>query len=135
MEKTELLGILLSWASHLTSYAYPGTPPQYSIEDHSFFVEHVCGGEEKCNVSAWYNNDGVIYLDRRLGDWEDPVVRSVIVHELVHYLQDLSGKYANDDCEDRLRREREAYSVQRTYLNRIAGRFAATWPQYGTCEE
>lgn len=135
MGKTELLAVLLSWASHLTSYTYPGTPPQYSIEDHSFFVENVCGGEEKCNVSAWYNNDGVIYLDKRLGDWEDPVVRSVIVHELVHYLQDLSGRYANDDCEDRLRREREVYSVQRTYLNRIAGRFAATWPVYGSCEE
>jgi len=134
VDRAELLAVLLSWASHLTSYSYPESPPDYRIEDHAFFVEHACGGREKCPVSAWYNNDGIIYLDSRLGDWQDPVVRSVIVHELVHYLQDLSGRYASDDCEDRLKREREAYSVQRTYLNRIAGRFAATWPVYDTCE-
>lgn len=133
MDKTELLVILLSWASHLSSYSYPETPPEYQFKPHAFFVEHACLGDEKCNTGAWYNDKGVIYIDDRLQDWNDPMVRSVIVHELVHYLQDLSGKFSKKDCEEQLKREREAYAIQRIYLNRIAGRFAATYPVYAPC--
>ncbi|MEJ2760376.1 MAG: hypothetical protein P8126_02245 [Gammaproteobacteria bacterium] len=133
MARIDLLLVLLSWASHLSHYPYPDKAPAYRLEPHSFFVEHACGGNKKCSIAAWYNNDGTIYLDKRLKDWEDPMVRSVIVHELVHYLQDLSGKFKNDNCEDQLMREREAYAVQRIYLNRIAGRFAAVYPVYSAC--
>lgn len=129
-----MLTILLSWASHLTSYTYPGVPPDYEFKNHDFFAEQVCQGGKRCNVVAWYNDEGVIYIDKRLDDWEDPLTRSVIVHELVHYLQDLSGKFESGDCEDQLKREREAYSVQRTYINRIAGRFAATYPVFTPCK-
>jgi hypothetical protein len=131
--KAELLLVLLSWASHLSTYPYPESAPAYSVRPHSFFVERACGGNSNCNIAAWYNNDGTIYLDERLQNWDDPVVRSVIVHELVHYLQDLSGKFKNDDCRDQLQREREAYAIQRIYLNRVAGRFAAVYPVYGSC--
>ena len=34
---------------------------------------------------------------------------------MVHYLQDLSGKYDNNSCEVHTRREREAYAIQREY--------------------
>lgn len=51
----------------------------------------------------------------------------------MHYLQDLGGDYRPGECGDSVRREREAYSIQRTYLNRIAGRFAATYPVYAPC--
>jgi len=135
MGKAKLLLVLLSWASHLSHYPYPGHGPAYSFRPHSFFVEHACDGNRDCPVAAWYNNDGTIYLDEHLQNWDDPVTRSVIVHELVHYLQDLSGKFRNNDCEDQLKREREAYAVQRMYLSRVAGRFAALWPRYGTCKE
>ena len=133
MGKAELLLVLLSWASHLSHYPYPDSGPEYSIRPHAFFVQHACGGNNNCNIAAWYNNDGIIYLDDRLQDWDDPVIRSVIVHELVHYLQDLSGKFKNNDCRDQLMREREAYAIQRIYLNRVAGRFAAVYPVYGSC--
>jgi hypothetical protein len=135
MDKSELLVILLSWAAHLSSYSYPEDPPDYRFEPHSFFVEHACGGNTNCNTGAWYNNDGVIYLDDRLQDWADPMVRSVIVHELIHYLQDISGKFNKGDCEEQLVREREAYAIQRIYINRIAGVFAATFPVYAPCPE
>ena len=135
MDKTELLVILLSWASHLSTYSYPETPPEYQFKPHVFFVEHACHGSDKCNAGAWYNDQGVIYIDDRLQDWDDPMVRSVIVHELVHYLQDLSGKFNKKNCEEQLRREREAYAIQRIYLNRITGTFAATYPVYAPCPE
>ena len=135
MENTELLVILLSWASHLSSYSYPEVPPEYQFKPHAFFIEHACQGNNKCNAGAWYNDNGVIYIDERLQDWEDPIIRSVIVHELVHYLQDLSGKFTEKSCEEQLKREREAYAIQRIYINRIAGRFAATYPVFAPCPE
>ena len=135
MEKTELLVILLSWASHLSSYSYPEYPPEYQFKPHTFFIEHACRDNNKCNAGAWYNDNGVVYIDERLQDWEDPMIRSVIVHELVHYLQDLSGKFTENNCAEQLKREREAYAIQRIYINRIAGRFAATYPVYAPCPE
>ena len=128
METARLIGVLLSWTAQLSGYAYPSTAPQLERVQREYLVEHACGGDAHCRVVAWYDDKNTIYLDDRVEDLEDPIVRSVIVHELVHYLQDLSGKFDALKCEDQLTREREAYSVQRTYLNRIAGRFAATYP-------
>ncbi|MBI2970528.1 MAG: hypothetical protein HYY36_07265 [Gammaproteobacteria bacterium] len=133
MDKAQLIAVLLSWASHLSGYPYPDTVPAVEQRSAEFFVEKACGGHKNCRVAAWYDDDGTIYLDDRIPDLEEPIVRSVIVHELVHYLQDLSGKYVDDGCEQRLAREREAYSIQRIYLNRIAGRFAATYPVFTPC--
>jgi hypothetical protein len=132
VDRAELIAVLLSWAASLSGYPYPDTAPPVEYRGREFFVEHACEGEENCRVAAWYN-DGTIYLDRSLDDPEDPVARSVVVHELVHYLQDRSGKFPVKDCESDLRREQEAYSIQRTYLNRIAGRFASLWPVWGPC--
>ena len=128
MDTSQLIGVLLSWTAQLSGYAYPSTVPQLERVQHEYLAEHACGGDANCRVVAWYDDEGTIYLDDRVEDLEDPIVRSVLVHELVHYLQDLSGKFDSLKCEDQLVREREAYSVQRTYLNRIAGRFAATYP-------
>lgn len=133
MNNSGLLAVLLSWAAHLSGYAYPDTVPALEHRGHEFFVQHACGGMEKCPVVAWYNDKGVIYLDDRVTDMQDPIVRSLIVHEMVHYLQDLSGRYTAGGCTEQVERERQAYSVQRTYLNRVAGRFAAVYPTYADC--
>lgn len=49
------------------------------------------------------------------------MTRSMLVHEMVHYLQDLSGRYDNSSCEDHAKREREAYAIQREYGIRACG--------------
>ena len=133
MDKTQLLTILLSWASHLSSYTYPEIPPEFEFKPHEYFIEHACRGNARCSVGAWYNDAGVIFIDDRLQDWTDPVIRSVIVHELVHYLQDISGRFQKHDCKEQVAREREAYAIQRKYINQIAGRFSATYPVYAPC--
>jgi hypothetical protein len=132
VERADLIAVLLSWAASLSGYPYPETVPAVEYRDRGFFVEQACAGRADCAVAAWYQ-DGTVYLDETLSDLEDPIVRSVVVHELVHYLQALNGAFQGDDCESDLRREQQAYSVQRIYLNRIAGRFAATWPVYAPC--
>ena len=133
METAELIAVLLSWASSLSGYPYPDSRPQVEYREHDFFEQHACAEVKNCRAVAWYDNHGTIFLDTRLADLEDPMIRSVVVHELVHYLQDLSGELKNSSCQDQVRREQLAYSVQRTYLNRIAGRFTATYPVYAPC--
>ena len=49
------------------------------------------------------------------------MTRSMLVHEMVHYLQDLSGRYDNSSCDDHARREREAYAIQREYGIKASG--------------
>ena len=129
-----MITVLLSWTLHLTSYTNPGTLPNLEYRPHTFFVENVCLGQAKCNVAGWYDDDGTIYLDERVKGQEDAMTRSLIVHELVHYLQDLSGKFDPDSCDDHNKREREAYSVQRQYLNKIAGRFSAIYLNIPPCK-
>ena len=131
--EAKLLAVLLSWTVNLSGYPHPGVPPDIVFKPHSFFVDAACGGMEKCDAVAWYNNQRVIYLDERLHGHTDAYTRSVVVHELAHYLQDLSGEYKEMDCNLHAKREREAYSIQRQYLNKIAGRFTAIYMNYPPC--
>jgi hypothetical protein len=132
-DTTDLLAVLLSWASSLSGYPYPDTRPAIEYRDHAFFEQHACAEAKNCRAAAWYDNAGTIYLDDHLADLGDPIVRGVIVHELVHYLQDLSGEFKAATCQDNVRREQHAYAVQRTYLRRIAGQFVALYPVYAPC--
>ena len=133
--EAHLLAVLLSWTVKLSSYSHPGIPPEIEFKPHTFFVEEACAGYEKCDVLAWYNDKGVIYIDKRLDGKTDAYTRSVIVHELAHYLQDLSGEYKQMDCDLHAKREREAYSIQRQYLNKIAGRFTAIYMNFPPCQQ
>jgi len=133
--EAKLLVVLLSWTVHLSSYTHPGEVPEILFKPHAFFVDTACHGSEKCDVVAWYNNEGTIFLDDRLEGNTDAYTRSVVVHELVHYLQDISGKYTDMDCDLYAKREREAYSVQKQYLNKIAGRFVVMFMNYPPCFE
>jgi hypothetical protein len=110
----ELLGILLSWAAHLSGYPVPTDVPELSYEPHAFFVEHVCGGRE-CKVEGWYNDRNIVYIDEKYEQSDDSFGVSLIVHEFTHHLQYLSKKFGGT-CSDFLARENEAYLVQNRYL-------------------
>ena len=51
-----------------------------------------------------------IYLDRAL-NFADPYDASILLHELVHYLQWAAGGEVSD-CDEWARRERQAYAIQ-----------------------
>lgn len=133
VNNASLLAVLLSWAAQLSGYPYPHTVPSLQYRSHEFFVKQACGGSEPCRVAAWYDDKKIIYLDDRITNLRDPMVRSLLVHEMVHYLQDLSGKYKSADCHTRVLREQQAYAAQRLYLNQVAGVFASLWPVYPSC--
>jgi hypothetical protein len=111
METAQLLKILPSWAATLSSYPAPEHLPTVEYKTESYFHEHACGGRP-CSILAWYDNNGSMYLNDRLQQKTDVMTRSMLVHEMVHYLQDLSGRYDNSSCEDHAKREREAYAIQ-----------------------
>jgi hypothetical protein len=78
-------------------------------------VANVCGGRE-CNAVGWYNDERIVYIDDRLRDKDTMFARSLMVHEFVHYLQHLSGQFDSTSCEDSVKRERQAYAIQREYV-------------------
>ena len=133
MELTKLLSVLLSWSVQLTSYPHPHTLPEIEYTNNDFFVDNACYGKSNCRVAAWYNNEGIIYINKILENQTDPMTRGILVHELVHYLQDLSGKFDNNDCRDQQAREREAYAIQRAYLHTVAGAFIAIYMEFPPC--
>lgn len=116
------LAILLGWAVHLSKYPQPEELPHIEYRTQEFFIEHACGGRD-CKAVGWYDDKGVVYLDQRVQTQDNVFTRSLIVHELVHYLQDLSGEFS-DSCEDQIRREREAYAIQRIYVAEAHGSVA-----------
>ena len=85
----------------------PTEPPEIQFKSHAWFVEHACPTMKDCHVLAWYNDEGIVYLDESL-DINDGVEGSFLVHEFVHYMQSADM----EPCA----REREAYAVQNQYV-------------------
>jgi hypothetical protein len=114
----ELYAILLSWAITLSGYSAPANQPEIAMAPHSYLVDAACAGRE-CKVLGWFPPGETIYLDNRLDPMESVYASSILVHELVHFLQQQSGRLeAKYSCETALAMEREAYGVQREFLLR-----------------
>ena len=118
-----LVVVLLSWASHYSGYPMPDSAPEIQFKPHSWFVEMACPTMKDCYVLAWYNDKGIVYLDESL-NVSSGYTSSVMVHELVHYMQP-------PDMEP-CTREREAYDVQNQFIEEnLATLYRATY----TCSE
>jgi len=132
MYSKEILAGLLSWAVQLTSYSSPMEPPLVSYVPTTKLTEQACAGRH-CGVLAWYDDHGHILIDDRYRHQDTPFLRSLLVHEMVHYLQDLSGHFHGDSCQDYRAREREAYAIQREFMARAMGRVAFIRMQFWAC--
>ena len=110
---------LLAWASNLSGYPVPETLPSIAYRPRVFFSNRVCGGSP-CKAVGWYNDQNIIYLDEKYRyEDQDDFANSLLLHELVHFLQHYSGRFDSLSCEDSLAREREAYAVQNDYLMNV----------------
>ncbi len=105
--------VLLNWAAYLSRYETVDALPTIVFVEHDQLVQQACFGRE-CQVLGWYNDSDIIYIDNRFVDSDTLFSRSLIVHELVHYLQHKSGEYSRS-CLDVSAREAEAYWVQQEY--------------------
>lgn len=105
---------LMNWAVHLSGYPQPETLPTLRVVDHSYMVENACYGQE-CKVLGWYNDQGIVYIDAETLRQDSLFTRSLVIHELIHHLQYLSGKF-NSSCDDVAAREAEAYRFQQQFF-------------------
>lgn len=108
---------LLLAAEGLTGYQRPAEPPTVVLTSHEALERAACTGP--CPVLGWFDNRHTIYLDDRLDPTGDLRAQSILLHELVHYLQREAGAFPDQPgCEAWASREREAYLVQARWLAR-----------------
>ncbi len=113
------LPTLLAWASNLSGYPVPKTLPRIAYRPRAFFSNRVCGGSA-CPAVGWYNDQNIIYLHEKFRyEDQDDFANSLLLHELVHFLQHHCGRFNSLSCDDSLAREREAYAVQNDYLANV----------------
>ena len=112
------LAFLLTWVLSAMGYD-EAVLPEIEAKPQSFFLERVCDFVEPCTALAGYDDLGIIYVhDERL-DLGSKKGHGIMVHELVHYVQDIHGDYDSDSCEDSGIRERQAYELQTQYMLEI----------------
>jgi hypothetical protein len=124
---TDLYVTLLSWAVTLSGYPAPAEPPVVVAKPHEFFVEQACNGQP-CKVLGWYAGGKNLYIDERMDPQESLLASSIVVHEMVHYLQGVArgdnalpggaAYSATPSCQQAVQWEHQAYAVQREYILR-----------------
>jgi hypothetical protein len=102
----------------LARYNVQKRPPAIFRIPHAELERYVCG--TNCSIQAWYKPGDGIYLDDTLKPETNLFHRSILLHEMVHYFQDLAGEYGNmDACNRWFHRELDAYTIQNRYLGVI----------------
>ena len=114
----ELQVTLLSWAVTLSGLPAPDSPPTLRRMPHAFFVRNACNGSE-CKVLGWFPPGDTVYVDERLDPQNNLLASSIVVHEMVHYLQfRAAGKGLEFSCAQSIALERQAYGAQREFITR-----------------
>jgi len=106
---------LLAWLGSHSDYPLTNQAPAVALVPHSYIEDLACG--VRCDVLGVYPDGNVVYVDSALKPETNICARSVILHELVHYLQDRNERFINLPPVIRWQvREVEAYAYQRRYL-------------------
>jgi hypothetical protein len=102
----------------LSKHRPPKIPPVIHRVSHAELEAYVC--ETNCAIKAWYKPGEGIFLDESLKPESNVFDRSILLHEMVHYFQDMSGYFRDaSPCDRWLQRELDAYEVQNRYLGTI----------------
>lgn len=110
----DLVADLLIFVVSATGYHSTPVPPEVVPVDRPVLEQRVCG--KPCPVFALFDPSQGILVDDRLDLPGNPAAQSVLLHELVHYLQWRSTGRRAATCEEWLAREREAYRIQFRWL-------------------
>jgi hypothetical protein len=103
----------------LSGYPPPSVPPEIQLVSQSVMQAEICGAP--CPIRAYYHPTRGVFIDETLDVANDPFARSILLHELVHYVQAASGRFDStlDPCVRYNAAEAEAYMIQNHYLMRI----------------
>lgn len=110
----KLVGELLVVIAGLTSYDVPSTLPTIELVPSQSLQQRLC--KRPCPVYAFYQPGGRILLDAKLDPAGNSQARSILLHELVHYVQWIHKGHGPKSCNEWREREDEAYLVQFRWL-------------------
>jgi hypothetical protein len=118
-EVSSLVAELFVTINLLSGYPLPEQMPQVRFVPLATMQEMICKGP--CAVKAFYTPDKGVFVDEKLDVREDTYSRSILLHELVHHLQHVSGKFEALDtpCLRWQAKEVEAYEIQHKYLKKL----------------
>ena len=111
-----LVAVLLAWIHATAGYAVPDTAPRVEFVQPRLIADIMCDGQPKCPVLAMYLHGDTIFLDDRLDVQRNDYHTSILLHELVHYVQQQSGRFAENDCDGWVKEEQEAFRAQAAWL-------------------
>jgi len=117
----ELSQQLLRTAAKLSKYRVPDALPMVTRIARGDLDRLACGeGATKCGVSAMYEPSRGILFTEELQPETNLFHRSILLHEMVHYLQEIGHSMsASAACERWYQRELEAYAIQKLYLQSV----------------
>jgi len=124
---------LLEALDQITKYRIPNEPPPVQKVAHSVVEEYAC--QKPCAALAVYRAGEGVYLDESMKPETNVFARSVLLHELVHYVQDMNHELIDlKDCERWYRREQEAYAVQKRFLEIVGSQIRVAYSQGQACD-
>ena len=113
----QLLVELFTAIKMLSGYPVPPTFPEVHQVPRAQLEARLCPAG--CRVKAFYLKDEGVYIDQALDIENDLPARSILLHELVHHVQGVGGRFGSlPDCHAWYAREYEAYQIQNRYLGR-----------------
>jgi len=100
-------------------YPVPETFPEVHQVSGEELQSRFCKGP--CGVKAFYRPDGGVFIDDSLDLETDVHARSILLHELVHHVQAVTGRFdsTRNACVRSNHAEAEAYELQNRYLESI----------------
>jgi hypothetical protein len=130
-----LVTSLLLNISSIAGYHVPAERPEVHIVPAAQIQQRVCA--KPCRARAFYTPDEGIYIDASLDLKYDFYDRSILVHELVHFMQHSSGRFSGEapGCARYAAEETDAYDIQNKFLSQTEDprRFAFLAPP-GACD-
>jgi hypothetical protein len=119
MEKVDVIEVMrqLVVVIHaLSGYPIAEELPEVHVVPQAVIAELVCKGP--CRVQAFYHPDFGVFVDEKLDLKSDVYAQSIVLHELVHHAQQLSGRFEElpSECHRRSAAETQAYEVQNQFL-------------------
>lgn len=114
----DLVESLLDAIARLSTYHKPTETPRVTRVSRAEIERMLCN--RPCMVKAFYLPNEGVFFDEALTPETDLIHRSILFHELVHFVQEASGEAANlDACHRWVQREEQAYELQARYLAQI----------------
>jgi hypothetical protein len=131
-----LLKALVDALNQISKYPRPAELPAIKRVPHAQLEAMICN-KSSCGVLASYWHGEGIYIDENLKPETSLFARSVLLHELVHYLQDTNDAWGGlRDCDRWYHRELEAYALQKQFLILIGSPTRVAYSPSGpTCDE